>query len=58
VLGLAGQGAEDRARIGGGQEYGELAEVVAEVTAEVAVTRDGEMLVSVGDQSVEQDPRR
>ena len=55
VLGLAGQGAEDRARVGGGQEYGELAEVIAQVAAEVAVTRGGEMLVSVGDQGIEQD---
>jgi hypothetical protein len=55
VLSLAGEGAEDRAGIGGGQERGELAEVIAQVAAEVSVVGSGEELLGVGDEGVEQD---
>ena len=55
VLRLSGEGTEDRAGVGGGQECGELGEVIAQVVAEVSVVGGGEELVGVGDEGVEQD---
>jgi hypothetical protein len=55
VLRLAGEGAADRAGVGGGQERGDLAEVVTEVAAEVAVVGRGEVLGRVGEHRIEQD---
>ncbi len=55
VLRLPGQGTEDRAGVGGGQERRELGEVIAQVAAEVSVVVRGEELVRVGDQGVEKD---
>jgi hypothetical protein len=53
MLRLPGEGAADGARVGGGQERGDLAEVIAEVAAEVPVVGRGKVLVRVGEQGIE-----
>src|ERR1700690_3094697 len=48
-------GAADDARVGSGQERGDLAEMVTKVAAEVSVVGRGEMLSRVSEQRIEQD---
>src|SRR3984885_13982709 len=55
VLRLPRERAADDARVGSGQERGDLAEVVTEVAAEVSVVGRGEMLSRVSEQRIEQD---